>query len=553
MKKIFIFLLHYKYAIFALLIAFFSGLSLLHPGLPPTHDGEYHVIRFYEFDKTLREGNWYPRWAPDLNFGYGVPLFTYVYPLPNYVASLLHLLGFSFIDSFKLEMLIATLIGGLFLFLLIKEYWGDRGGLVASAFYSFSPYHFVDMYVRGSVGEVWALGLFPLWLWLYTKFVRTKNVSYFLCSTISMSLIIFSHNILALMFFLFVPFYCLFVISQTVQKRRVILYSLISIFLSLGISAIFWIPALSQTQYVQGLQIYNLQRNFPDLFQLLFPSWGTGFFDNNFTNQMSVQIGIANLFAVGVAAVAFFKHIKSKSLFRSVTAFFLTSFVFTFFLLTPFSFLIWQKAPLLHYFQFPWRLLSLTILICSVLAGNFFYKKRSILWLFLFLGILFATTYDYAHPAFYHLRTDAYYVTKSNFIDGTNSPGNAFNTIWTPTFIKRATQPATIEKGEGIMLQRNHSTTHHVFRASLHTASTIIFATTYFPSWRLTVNNKQTKIENVHGLISVTLPQGEYDIVLENRNTPTETTATYITAVSFCMLLVIGFKNLIVRKQSKIL
>ncbi len=76
---------------FLLLVAFFALLGsfpLLHSGLFPTHDGEYHVIRFYEFDKVLRDGNLYPRWAPDLNNGYGVPLFNYVYPLPNYFSSL---------------------------------------------------------------------------------------------------------------------------------------------------------------------------------------------------------------------------------------------------------------------------------------------------------------------------------------------------------------------------------------------------------------------------------------------------------------------------------
>ncbi len=84
-----------------LFAALFAAYPLLHSGLPPTHDGEYHVIRFYEFDKTLRDGNLYPLWGSDLNFTYGVPLFNYVYPLPNYVASFFHLLGSSFIDAFK--------------------------------------------------------------------------------------------------------------------------------------------------------------------------------------------------------------------------------------------------------------------------------------------------------------------------------------------------------------------------------------------------------------------------------------------------------------------
>src|SRR3989344_2032187 len=146
-----------------IIVVFFgiiAGFSLLHKGLPPTHDGEYHVVRFYEFDKTLRGGDWYPRWAADLNNGYGIPLFNYVYPLPNYVSFTLHLLGISFISSFKLNLFFAILIGSVFFYLWARMFWGKLGGIVSSVFYTFSPYHFVDIYIRGSVGEVWALAFF---------------------------------------------------------------------------------------------------------------------------------------------------------------------------------------------------------------------------------------------------------------------------------------------------------------------------------------------------------------------------------------------------------
>ena len=175
----------------AVLFAFIAVVPLLHVGLPPTHDGEYHVVRFYEFDKTLRNGNWYPRWAEDLNNGYGVPLFNYVYPLPNYFASIFHFLGSSFIDAFKLNMFIASILGAAFFYLWAKEFWGVWGGLVGSIFYTFSPYHFVDIYIRGSVGEVWALAFFPAFLWAITEFLKNRKTIFFVGSSVFLSLIIF--------------------------------------------------------------------------------------------------------------------------------------------------------------------------------------------------------------------------------------------------------------------------------------------------------------------------------------------------------------------------
>lgn len=58
-----------KYYILIILLTFPAVFPLLHSGLPPTHDGKYHVIRFYEFYKNLASGVLYPRWAPDLNNG----------------------------------------------------------------------------------------------------------------------------------------------------------------------------------------------------------------------------------------------------------------------------------------------------------------------------------------------------------------------------------------------------------------------------------------------------------------------------------------------------
>src|SRR3989304_9456890 len=94
-----------------IIVSILAVLDLLNFGIPPTHDGEYHVIRFQQFYKVISEGSLYPRWAPDFNNGFGIPLFNYVYPLPNYVASIFHALGFGFIDSFKLNMAAATLFG----------------------------------------------------------------------------------------------------------------------------------------------------------------------------------------------------------------------------------------------------------------------------------------------------------------------------------------------------------------------------------------------------------------------------------------------------------
>lgn len=497
-------------------------------GLPPTHDGEYHVVRFYEFDKTLRDGSLYPRWAPDLNNSFGVPLFNYVYPLPNYFSSFFHLFGSSFIDAFKFNMLFATIIGSIFVFLWAREFWGDVGGLISSAFFSFSPYRLLDIYIRGSVGEVWALALFPGFLWAITKYSKNRNKKYAALSSVIFALVIFSHNILSLMFFVFAIFYVLMIL----EKKLLAKYFLV-MFLGLGLASIFWVPALFEKGYVRGLDIYNYSQNFPELYQLIFPSWGSGFSNSSLNNQLSFQIGIANLLAIMVAFILMLK----KKVPRRITLFLLVTFLIVIFLMLRTSLPIWRTIPLMNYFQFPWRFLSLETLIASFLAGGLIMAwnskivASSLVLIVIFLGI------GYAKPAYFLQRDDNYYTTRSNFIDGTNSPGNTFNTLW---FINRPKQKKLISDLN--ISDLKIKSTEYQFRVTSDKSTDILISTAYFPGWNYYSDNKKESIEKTKdGLMRITVGKGTHDIKVVLENTQIRSLATLLSMISALALLLWSF------------
>lgn len=517
-----------------------AGLSLLHEGLPPTHDGEYHVIRFYEFDKVLKEGDLYPRWAPDLNNGYGIPLFNYVYPLPNYVSSILHLFRVSFIDAFKLNMFLAIIVGSVFFYLWTKEFWGKLGGVVSSVFYTFSPYHFVDIYIRGSVGEVWALAFFPAFLWAYTRFVRSREKLFLILSSIFLALIIFSHNILALMFFIFSLSYVILLICKEKNKIYLILNTFYIILLGLGLSAIFWLPAIYDTKYVTGLQIFDVASHFPQLYQLLIPSWGSGFSGAGLQNELSFQIGVANLFAVFLSLIVAVKQIIKRNRKSIYASFFITWFIFISYLMLSASLPLWRVVPLMRYFQFPWRLLSVEILFASFLAGSVFslgINKWIRILLAVFLVLLtFMLGIGYTKPAYYHNRDDDYYISRSNFIDGTNSPGNVFNTIWFNKNLKKKKEKIEIDNGSLESSIVKSTTQRHYL--SIISDSDATINTTYFPGWIVSIDGKETATKpNINGLISFVVPKGSHSIGVKFEDTFVRKVANLIfTASIFSML-----------------
>lgn len=531
--------------------AILAGIPLLHPGLHPTHDGEYHIVRFYEFDKVLRLGVLYPRWAPDLNYGYGIPLFNYVYPLPNYVASLLHLFGASFIDSFKLQMFLAGLFGAVFFYLWAREFWGDIGGVVSSIFYTFSPYRFVDIYVRGSVGEVWALALYPFFLWSVTQGINSKGRKYFATASISIALIIFSHNILALIFLPFAVSYTGFLIYRKKEKKSIAIPMLVSVLLGITLSSIFWVPAIFERQFVRGLEIYSVGDHFPQLYQLLFPSWGTGFSGPDISNQMSFQIGVANILAVILSIVVLiFMYRRRVDRERRTILFFLAWFSLIFFLMLRILLPIWRIVPFMNYIQFPWRLLSLEILVGSFLAGSVFYIWRSkILAIFAILFAVFLSI-GYTRPAYYHMRSDSYYLTRSNFIDGTNSPGNLFNTIWIENPTSRKKEKIELINGKSRPEVDEILPQTYKFTTDVIKESQVVINTAYFPGWTTYIDKKKSGVFfSEDGLISFLIPKGKHHLEVVFEDTLIRKIAKVITMLGLFALVLLGRGNYVRIKQ----
>src|SRR5512140_526178 len=66
------------------------------------HDARHSVYFLFEFDRVFQDGIWYPRWFPDMTYGYGYPLFNIYGPLAFYVGELFHILGYNFVTAVKL-------------------------------------------------------------------------------------------------------------------------------------------------------------------------------------------------------------------------------------------------------------------------------------------------------------------------------------------------------------------------------------------------------------------------------------------------------------------
>src|SRR3989344_8942000 len=85
-----------------ILVSLIAGFDFYRDGFPLTHDGQDHIARIANFYQNLQEGVFIPRWAGNLNWGYGHPILMFLYPLPSYTAFVFLFLGISLIGSVKL-------------------------------------------------------------------------------------------------------------------------------------------------------------------------------------------------------------------------------------------------------------------------------------------------------------------------------------------------------------------------------------------------------------------------------------------------------------------
>jgi uncharacterized membrane protein len=113
------------------------GLVVLAPLMQPgyfwgAHDARHDVYFIFQYDKSVQDGIWFPRWSPDWTFGYGYPFFIVYGPLATFVGELLHrFLGLGYEASVKVVLGLSILLSGLAMYGFVRSWLGRNAALVA--------------------------------------------------------------------------------------------------------------------------------------------------------------------------------------------------------------------------------------------------------------------------------------------------------------------------------------------------------------------------------------------------------------------------------------
>ncbi len=337
-----------------------------------SHDGDFHLYRLAALDQAVRAGVLYPRWFPDFAFGYGQPVLNFYGPLSYYWGLPFTLLGADAALGMKLVLATGLIASALSLYLFARLHL-DRGpALVAAVVYAYLPYHLIDLYIRGAVAEFLAFVWFPLILWAFHRLVKAEGRDarfvYLALGALLFTALITTHSLSALIFAPVLAGYLLVLLRRRRFARPALLAVILALLLTAALSAFYWLPVLTESEYVglghgasQGYQNHLLPPG--DLF-----AWDA-VYDYAVENPIVFRLGWVQA-AILIASLLLLLRRSGR---RWFLAFWLLTAAASILMLTTAALPLWRLFEAgLAFLQYPWRFQAITVLATALLSGAIF-------------------------------------------------------------------------------------------------------------------------------------------------------------------------------------
>ena len=518
--------------------------SLFGPGYFNMHD-DLQVMRLFQMDKCFADGQIPCRWSPDMAYGYGQAMFNYYSAFPYYTGALIRILTpLSYMATVKLLFMISIIAGAFGMYALAKEFWGERGALLAAVLYSYAPYHAVDVYVRGAMAESFSLAILPFLWWSIYLLIKKASFPKIAFVAIATAVLITTHNISTMIYFPFTLIWTGFwLIKFKVLKQ--IPKLILAVLLGLGLSAFFILPAIYEQNLIQTQHLISeysdYHGHFVTLKQLFISRfWGDGPSIFGEADGMSFQVGWPHWW-VGIMAapLIFIWAKKRKSLDKALLlAGLLGLFTLATFLTHPRSFFIWEAIPIMAFIQFPWRFLGLSMFFLAFGAGALGTMETKLNKFFLGAVIIAAIVlnWNYFIPVHFSnkvrdeekLRGLAFELQqKSAILDYLPKTAK----LAPPSLAFEA--PRTIS-GNGDFFGFAKGSNRFSFEAQIYKSATVEIPVMYFPGWVVLVDGEKVpvKIHDTYGFIMVDLKDGRHIVKGRFVNTPIRTASNTISVVS---------------------
>ncbi len=489
--------------------------ALRHPGLIYGHDSESVLFRSIEFRQAIADGNFPVRWSKRLDYGLGQPTFTFTYNLPYYLSFGLGLVGLSELWSFKLIYALSFPLSAFFAYLWLRKHVGTKAALLGGLFYTYSPYHFANVYVRAAFGEIVAATVAPLVFYgVFLLATKTDLRNIAKCGLL-VALMALSHNFYLIILLPILTGYY-FVVARNFRIWTVIAWGLV-VTLGIGLASYYLIPAFvykDLTFLTDMARWFSENNNFITAKDLLASSWGFGGLRRDGGDGLlSIQIGLVHLALATGSLILILKN-RLASGQKKVTLFFLIVLCGIVFLMHKESTFVWDMLPILKNLQFPWRLMFVVNLVVAFCIGLFFDRNlKTVIVFTLIIGLIgVSSRYWHVHRYFPWIdptpKTIGYPGTLTMLFEETPR-WHEIRQEPNPHFL------AQVSSGEADTSELAWKTNYQAVSVDCKHDCVIAFKTHFWPGWKVYVDSKETALidpydELSQGLLSLKVPNGKH-------------------------------------------
>ncbi|MEW5956922.1 MAG: hypothetical protein AB1801_04305 [Chloroflexota bacterium] len=597
------------------LMSLFLIQPLLQPGLPAAADLTIHLYRTLEYGQAWAPGVIAPRWAPNLAYGYGYPLFVFAPPLPYALGLALHGCGLSLPAALKTLIILTIPLYAIGMALLARDLLHSvEAGLIAATAYALAPFAIREaLLYGGNIPQFLAIGLFPWTLWAMARAARTGGWGWAGLSAICLAGVILSHLFQAL---IFVPVVGVFgsmlffeqrtagretgdAIQKSLFSRRLSsspasYLPLLTIPLGLLLTAFFWLPAFVERYATRAQADIYLAKSpffvrYPHWTELI--AWIAPLDARAANPYVPLTLGVATLGLAGLGLAAASRQLlipnrpggKQRGEEQRRAPLFILFFALlalaATFMTLPASRPVWETFSILQVAEFPWRMLGLANLGWALVAGaavlllpRRIRRPATAVCLAVQVWAVAPLLYPVTGFTRYGRLTMAEqidYERRSQSI-GTTTLGEylpqtvgrvpitsplveAFKSGQNPERLDRSRLPA----GAAATLLEQTAVTHR-YRLDTPTAVTLRFFQFDFPGWRAKLDGQPLAVrpEAETGLILLDIPAGQHTLTLHFGETPIRIVAIALTGLTVVGLVTTGvykFRRSAVSDQSSVI
>ena len=529
----------------------------MRPGFFSMQD-DLQAFRIYEMDKCFQDVQIPCRWVPDAGYGYGYPQFNYYPPSVYYVGALLHRIGFQYIDAVKILFILGYVASALAMFIFVDSLLGSWPAFVSSILYTYVPYKAVEVYVRGAMSEFWAFTFFPIILWAIYMLIKTENLlaggkgrKYMIWFAISLGLLLTTHNLMSL---IFAPIAIIWAVYWLITEKKIVKWPILlwSGLLGIGLASFFTLPVIFEKQFVHVESMlggyFDYRAHFVNLYKLFISrEWGYG--SSGFPDEkLNLSVGLIQWLTGIVATILAVVTYKKQRNLSILTLLLCILSLITLFMTHMKSSFIWTRLPVLWWMQFPWRYLSISIFLLSLLGGLAIHFSKQYKY---FLGIGAILLAIIINIGFF-VPKDWLKITDTDKFSGTSWEKQMTISIfdYLPIYavlppINEAPSIPEILDGKADINDYKKGSNFQTGKITVLEDATIRLPLFDFPGMKVKVNGDTLDHYNndcrghkfCYGLITFKLTKGEYQIEARLTDTMIRRLGNYLSLISFGVII----------------